>query len=523
MIAKIRSYLFNSETLNDLSKYKYANDWPLVYILENGKEIYIGETMNAIQRLKSHSKNPVKKQLNKVHLITDDMLNKSATLDIESWLIQFINADQKYVVQNANAGMADHNYYNRELYKAKFETIWAQLQRLGLAEKDLIQLKNTDIFKYSPYKELNSEQLEIVHQIQSMLATNIPSTNIINGDPGTGKTIVAVYLAKYLMDKKETKNLKIALVVSMTGFRNTLKKVFSKVKGLSPNMVIGPNEVVGNYYDLIIVDEAHRLRRRVNLTSYSTYDKANEYYNLGKKGTQLDWILNASKSQVLLYDKNQTITPGDIRPEMFNSLNAIHYKLTSQLRSLGGNDYIDFIDKLLSCEKISKVKFNNYDLKYFNSAKDLVSAIKAMDSEIGLCRTVAGYAWNWITKKDNTKYDIELEDIKLKWNSKAIDWVNSPNAINEIGCIHTIQGYDLNYVGVILGPEISYNAKTKMIEIDKDKYKDFNGKRTIVDGEELKKYIVNIYKTLLTRGIKGTYIHAVDKNMADYIKRNINT
>jgi len=108
--------------------------------------------------------------------------------------------------------------------------------------------------------------------------------------------------------------------------------------------------------------------------------------------------------------------------------------------------------------------------------------------------------------------------LKLIWNSTARDWVNSPNAINEVGCIHTVQGYDLNYVGVIVGPEFYYDSLKKKFGVNKEKYFDTNGRNGITDPNELERYIINIYKTLLTRGIKGTYIYIVDENLRNYFK-----
>ena len=93
--------------------------------------------------------------------------------------------------------------------------------------------------------------------------------------------------------------------------------------------------------------------------------------------------------------------------------------------------------------------------------------------------------------------------------------------ISGVGCIHTIQGYDLNYVGVIIGPELSYDPVAKRLVFDKQKYMDINGKRSVTDPKELERYIVNIYKTLLTRGIKGTYVFIVDKALREYIKSKV--
>lgn len=111
-----------------------------------------------------------------------------------------------------------------------------------------------------------------------------------------------------------------------------------------------------------------------------------------------------------------------------------------------------------------------------------------------------------------------MDGLKLIWNSTAKGWVNSPNAINEIGCIHTVQGYDLNYVGVIIGPEFSYDFNNNKFIVNKDRYFDSNGRKGISDELELEGYIKNIYKTLLTRGIEGTYLYIVDDNLRKHFK-----
>lgn len=518
----ITTHKFTESEISKLRVTKLGNDWPTVYILENGEEMYVGESYSVANRLKQHIQKPERRRLSKAHIITDERYNKSAALDIESLLIQYFVADERYALQNGNGGLSNHNYYDKEQYRAKFEIIWKELQESGLAHRDLVQLRNTDLFKYSPYKALTEEQLTIADTIKDSLASGEEITHIVNGEPGTGKSVLATFLVKYLSQLDETLEFDVALVIPQASLRKTIKKVFSKIKGLKSSMVLGPQDVVGNSFDLLIVDEAHRLRRRVNLSGYVPFDSANKFYNLGNAGTQLDWIMQASKSQVLLYDGKQSVVPGDIRSDKISSLESRQYTLTSQLRVMAGNDYIQYIDDLLTVKPTHKKDFGSYELKYFDSVADMVATIQDRDREHGLARIVAGYAWTWETKKsDSRDYDIELDGLKLKWNSTNIDWVNSPDAIKEVGCIHTVQGYDLNYIGVIIGPELTYNPKNHKMLVDKSKYMDINGKRSIESLEELHEYIINIYKTLLSRGIKGTYIHAVDKHLADYLKTYI--
>ena len=148
----------------------------------------------------------------------------------------------------------------------------------------------------------------------------------------------------------------------------------------------------------------------------------------------------------------------------------------------------------------------------------MVSEIKIKNRKYGLCRILAGYSWKWISKGGENKFDIEIGDIKLKWNSVSDDWINTENSVNEVGCIHTTQGYDLNYTGIIFGNEIAYDKNKNEIIINKDNYHDKTGKNSISDPEILKTFIVNIYKTMMLRGIKGTYVYACNKDLSLYLK-----
>jgi DUF2075 family protein/DNA replication protein DnaC len=480
----------------------------------------VGETINAYKRSQQHYKIEERKNLDQIHIISDDDFNKSAALDIESMLIQYMAADNKYKLQNSNVGLTNHNYYDKELYLAKFEKIWEQLRRKNVVVKGIFEIRNSDLFKYSPYKALNSEQVAVVEAIKESIIEETESKHIIQGEPGTGKTIVAIYLVKYLTECEQTKHLNIGLVVPMTSLRGTLKKVFRSVKGLKSNMILSPFDVTKEKYDILIVDEAHRLNRRVNISNMGQFDKMNRSLDLDiKEGDQLDWIRQAAKHIVLCYDPNQSVRPSDILPHKIDKLNALKYSIKSQMRVLGGQDYIEYVHNILHRQQEEVKSFDKYDFYLFEDIVEMEQQVKIKQSKYGLCRMVAGYAWPWKSKKDMNLYDIEIQGRWYRWNSTNQDWVNSDKALEEIGCIHTIQGYDLNYVGVIIGDEIAY--RNGQIEICVEKYFDKYGKQTVASVEILKAYILNIYKTLLTRGIRGTYVYICDDALREYLKQFI--
>ena len=163
---------------------------------------------------------------------------------------------------------------------------------------------------------------------------------------------------------------------------------------------------------------------------------------------------------------------------------------------------------------------------HYDHIEDMVQRIKAQDKAVGLSRTVAGYAWKWISKGCSTIEEVRekgLEDISIEghkyiWNMSSQEWILRPTAIDEIGCIHTTQGYDLNYVGVIFGEEIDYDKTTNQITIHRDKFYDSNVARN-ASAEDLKKYIINAYKVMMSRGIRGCYIYVCNPNLKEYLSR----
>ena len=547
---EINKYSFSKAGSAEYVLNTYMNNlWPVVYIIKDDTigEAYIGESTNAINRMKNHLANEDRKKLADLLIISCDKFNKSAVLDIESNLIQYMSSDGRYKLQNGNTGLINHNYYQREQYQGLFDNLWEHLLVEKYAKNPLSRIDNSDLFKYSPYKSLTNDQHDSVLEILGLLTKKEENTIFVEGGAGTGKTILAIYMMKLLktdiMDhhldaedetysselrmisqlKEKFPNPRVALVVPMTSLRKTLKKVFSNVKGLKSSMVIGPSEVSKNEYDVLIVDEAHRLRKRKNITNFKSFDDANKLLGFDiHEGTELDWILKQSKNQIFFYDEGQSIKPSDIDQAKFikQKWSASLLKLVSQHRVKGGMDYINYIDNLLHCrlEKgDKKFESEHYDFVLYDSLTDLYADLKKNEDEFGLCRLLSGYSWEWKSAKADVP-DITIEGLNLKWNTTNEDWINSPNAFNEVGCIHTTQGYDLNYTGIIFGKEITYNPETKQIEINTSQYFDKKGKQGIEDPATLKAYILNIYKTMMLRGIRGSYVYVCDEGLREYFK-----
>lgn len=575
--------LVDMSELDDNFDLKFRKEWPVVYIISNNEEAYVGETVDAGTRMAQHLQNPDRRKLNEVRFISDDTFNKSVVLDLESFLISHMAADSKYKLQNGNAGQQKHDYFQKYLYESKFEEIWNELKRRQIVRKDLKEIENSNLFKYSPYKSLTADQFLIASKIIKTLSEDVQagrkSNFLINGGAGTGKTVLAIYLLKLLSTKVDDDSdfedettieslqkiraripdLKIGIVVSMANLRAILNETFRNVAGLNTKMVLKPSDVANSSgeFDVLIVDEAHRLKAARNVGAEIGNIQSNNV-KLGfdkKEGTQLDWILSKSKHAILFYDENQSIKRADVDAWKFKQLkeqdNFHEFKLETQLRCQnGGQEYIDYVNDIFSNDNDPSLcrDFKKYDFRIFDNIKEMTDLIIQKDKECGLCRNIAGYSWPWSTKgkielspgsfyddfekikeinASETKryiesgiFDIEIENNKYIWNTKYDGWISTPNSVNEVGCIHTIQGFDLNYTGVIIGNELKYNPSSGKFYVDKENYYDSNGKNATTD-DDLLRYVLNIYRVLCTRGIRGTYIYACDENLRTYLKNFI--
>ena len=575
---EIRTFDFTPEGHQKLHLEKTMHDWPVVYVLHRpastprGKgQVYIGESLNMDKRFGDHLKNKAKEDLQVAEVVVDDTFNKSACLDLESFLINLSSGDESNETLNRNDGQQEKSYYNRDFYQLRFREIFDDLRAKGVFSKSIQEIENSEMFKYSPFKSLNEDQLSVVSDIMDGLADDLGApvednqVAVVQGDPGTGKTIVATFLMKLLADlgsfvedsdeKRESvfedfyqegnrdlfRGLRIGLVVPMQDLRRTLTRVFKGTPGLSTDMVLSPREVAlsGEHFDILVVDEAHRLSQ-FGAQSIGTLTKEFRQINDdlfdGEKpeASHLDWIRSCSDHTILMVDTSQTVKPIDLSTAMLRALidaqDAEHrrdYVLHSQMRSIGGNDYIDYVKQVLSpAPPQVRSDFGPYEVGIVDDPQRLIDIIATKNASHGLSRVVAGYAWDWVSKKDPDKLDINLSDgVGLRWNSTVTDWINSPRSPKEAGSIHTVQGHDLNYAGVIFGKDLRYDPVKEVLWISRDDYRDSTGKRNNklagrdTTDEMLLEFITNIYYVLMTRGVHGTFIHVVDPGLREYLGR----
>jgi len=351
-------------------------------------------------------------------------------------------------------------------------------------------------------------------------------TIVIEGGPGTGKSVLAVNLLKAYMDK----GLNSAYVTKNSAPREAYLRLLSKsdlkkevnIKQLfrSP---FGLCNTPSNFYECLIVDEAHRL--------------VNKMYGDFKGKNQVMECINASLLTIFLIDENQRITTKDIGSieEINKWANELGSRvilndethLHSQFRCNGSDMYIQLINNILQIGDPVDLYTNelNFDIEVFDNPNELRNQLREKNKINNKARMVAGYCYDWDVKHHRGDYDIYLEyDFKAKWNLESDKiWAINPSSFEEVGCIHTAQGLEFDYVGVLIGKDLRYDSVAHKIITDKSMISrddKSSGIRT-ADDELASQLIKNTYKTLLTRGQKGCYIYCEDKPLAEYIRRII--
>jgi DUF2075 family protein len=258
----------------------------------------------------------------------------------------------------------------------------------------------------------------------------------------------------------------------------------------------------------------------------------------GTNRSQLDWMRAQSTHQLFLIDSAQSVRPADLPAETQRELISAAkagerwHPLASQMRVRAqadphGLDYVEYVRRMLSDSPPAPQCFDGYELRMFDSLAEMHAEIRKRDDEHGLSRLVAGYAWEWKSKNDPNAFDIELDGCRLQWNRTDKDWINSPGSIDEVGSIHTVQGYDLNYAGVIIGPDLRFDEASGRIVFDRAHYFDKKGMesngflgRTYSD-EDVLAFVRNVYAVLLTRGIRGTLLYVADPALRERLRDTI--
>lgn len=354
---------------------------------------------------------------------------------------------------------------------------------------------------------------------------------IVEGGPGTGKSVLAINLLKQFLNRGFNSFYVTKNSAPREVFKAKLK--IDKMSGLN-NLFKGSGsfyDCESNSFDVLIVDEAHRLNK-----------KSGRFSNLGEN--QIKEIINASKFSIFFIDENQRVTLKDMGSIAEIKKYANYYdagiyimELKSQFRCDGSDGYLAWLDNTLEIRETANYDLDDkYDFKVFDNPNELRKAIMEKNKINNKSRLVAGYCWNWISDGKNKSdiYDIEIPeyDFGMSWNlGNSKTWAIDEASVNEVGCIHTCQGLEFDYVGVIIGDDLRYENNHIVTDYKKRAKTDqsLKGINKIAkeDGyEEAEKIadtiIKNTYKTLMTRGMKGCYVYCTNKELEEYLKEKIN-
>jgi len=359
------------------------------------------------------------------------------------------------------------------------------------------------------------------HSAQS----NQKNVIIVKGGPGTGKSVISINALAQLTAER----LNVKYITANAAPRDVFE---SKLKGLVKGDVIKHlfggsgsfTETKHNSMDALIVDEAHRLRM-----------KSGMFKNLGED--QAKEIIKTAKTSVFFIDEAQKVTWSDVGE--ISRIKALAadagadveiLELSSQFRCGGSDDYMAWLDDALGVkeDKENYFSLSRFDFKIVDSAQALHELIKVRNMQNNKSRMVAGYCWNWESKKDPTVYDIKIGQFKARWNlaSYGNEWIVNPNSVSEIGCIHTCQGLEVDYVGVIVGDDLRFmnghlvTDPSARAKTDKSLFgfKKESKESLMEASAKADEIIRNTYRTLMSRGMKGCYVYFTDEATAEYFR-----
>ena len=361
----------------------------------------------------------------------------------------------------------------------------------------------------------------ILKLVENTIGNNEKHTIIVKGGPGTGKSVIAINLLAKIINNNYSCVYVSKNSAPRAAFSSTLTKgkhSVSYLRGLFKGSGSFYN-VPNNTFDCILCDEAHRLNAKSGLFS-----------NLGEN--QIKEIITASKISVFFIDEEQIISTKDIGTineikKWAKALNStIHYnqslELKSQFRCNGSDGYLAFLDNLLEIRETANYDYDlDYDIRVFDDPNEMREELRKTNIH-NKSRMIAGYCYPWNSKKDKKLYDIILKNgFAAQWNFSTDQFALDENSFEQVGCIHSTQGLEFEYVGIIIGKDLRYVdgrviTDRKMRAKTDATIKGLNGDEELGD-----KIIRNTYKTLLTRGQKGCFIYCEDKSLSDYIKEKL--
>lgn len=534
-------------------------DYPTVYIIDDelsnkkhNYSVYVGETSDIKRRTKQHLNDETREDFKKLkgstssemYIIGHRYFNKSLTLDIENKLLQYLLSSESVKNVSNRRGNPQNDYYTADMMDSIFSKVWRKLHSLNSVLFPLESvIRDSALFKASPFHKLTREQDDaknnILLQIISILGKKLEGKLIlVEGEAGSGKTVLMSSLLYELFNSDELPidkdKVSVHLLVNheqqLTVYQQLAKKLGLKNKNgidvvMKPTSFINSQSKTNSKADIVIVDEAHLL-----LT------QGKQSYR-GKNHLK-DLLANA-KVVVAVFDENQILTTEQVwESDDFAviKLDAEYVvSLRNQMRINAQQSTIDWIRSLVDEQVIYPFrKDDKYDFRVFDSPQEMYDAIKEknQDQEHGISRMLATYDWKYKQNgkpEDDQYWNVTIEDFSMPWNlqlpkdkaTKNLSWAEQKQTIAEVGSTYTIQGFDLNYAAVIIGPSVKYRDGKIVFDPSASCNEKAIRNRTLADGTKMKfgeTLLKNELNVLLTRGVNGLYLFAVDEELQKALK-----
>lgn len=366
----------------------------------------------------------------------------------------------------------------------------------------------------------------ILSKIRRAKTKHEKSVIIVKGGPGTGKSLIALTILAEV-----AKNSKVLLVSKSKPFRDGLQALAgleSRNVFVSPYSLT-PSRLEENGLDVLLIDEAHRIEIKNIYRQMRTADRSDM--------PMVDQLIRCSRTTVFFIDDKQRVRYQEIGHSNFIKTATNKFKasieeveLLSQFRCMGSNNYLEWIESILGYTDGKKILKKNeiFDFRIFDSPNELYKNLKKREEEKpNSARLTAGYCWPWHDPlPDGTLVnDVKIGEFEMPWETKGdhavkdypvwFQWAYKPNGFKQVGCIYTAQGFEFDYAGVIIGPDLKYNKTTDSLYGDMSETKDPTLRR---DPQNFETYMKNIYRVLLSRGMKGCYVYFVNKETERYFR-----
>lgn len=520
-----------------------------------------------------------------LYIIGHHLFNKSLTLDIENRLMHYMLGVEKVSRIDNGRGNEQDQYYTSDQFDRVFRGIWRDL---GKHDPELFpamrEIEDSAIFKASPFHKLTAEQrqdkakiLEIINYALEQQDTG--QLVFVSGEAGTGKTVLVSNLFYELVTAKDKNGnpFNCHLVVNHDQMLKVYKGIVEKLQLRSKDREIASKAtaLITKYldYDNRESEQFGQLRQGKELIDVVLVDEAHLLWSQGKQAykgkNQLEDLRRISRVTVIMFDADQALHTQEYwGPDYIENLQrealeqrsrrlmSYYFRLENQLRIRGSEDTVRWIRNLTANLKIGRIPLDGcYEIRIFDDPQSMEKAIrqKAENKETMLSRLLATFDWEYIDQKQpegGGTWDVVIGNWRRPWNLqlppadekgrplsgkaarriKNLAWAEQPHTIGEVGSTFTIQGFDLNYAGVILGPSVKYREGKMVIDSSCSKDRKAVQRRTVQKTDEdgnmqlkkidnSEKFIRNEINVLLTRGVNGLYIYAVDEALRNALKR----